>query len=217
MTFNSSNYQKILENISKYSTKNIKMVAVSKNHSAESVKIALNHGIRIFGENRVQEAEKKFLNLKNNFQDLELHLTGPLQTNKVKNAIKIFDSFQTLDREKLAKEFSKHIELIKNKFFFIQVNIGKEKTKSGILPEAADDFIKYCKQDLKLNITGLMCIPPIDKNPKFYFKNLNDIAKRNNLIHLSMGMSNDYIDGLKCGASYIRIGTLLFGNRNYEN
>ena len=217
MTFNSSNYQQIQQNIAKYGTKNVKMVAVSKNHSVESVKIAIDSGIRVFGENRVQEAEKKFLNLKSSYQDLELHLTGPLQTNKVKNAIKIFDLFQTLDREKLANEFSKYAELIKNKIFFIQVNIGKEKNKSGIFPEAADDFIKYCKQDLKLNITGLMCIPPIDTNPTFYFKNLNDIAKRNNLLHLSMGMSGDYIDGLKCGASYIRVGTLLFGNRVYEN
>ena len=217
MTFNSSNYQKILENISKYSVKSVKMVAVSKNHSVESIKTAIYSGIRIFGENRVQEAEKKFIDLKNKFKDLELHLTGPLQTNKVKNAIKIFDIFQTLDREKLANEFSKYEELIKNKIFFIQVNIGREKTKSGILPEIADDFIIYCRQDLKLNIRGLMCIPPINKNPNSYFKNLNDIAKRNNIDHLSMGMSTDYIDGLKCGASYIRVGTLLFGNRNYEN
>ena len=217
MSFNSSNYKQILENISKYGVNKAKMVAVSKNHSVESIKEAINSGIRIFGENKVQEAEKKFTNLKSTFQNLELHLTGPLQTNKVKNAIKIFDLFQTLDREKLAKEFSKHTESIKNKNFFIQVNIGSEKTKSGILPEIADDFIIYCRQDLKLNITGLMCIPPIDKNPIFYFKNLNDIAKRNNINHLSMGMSNDYVDGLKCGATYIRVGTLLFGNRNYEN
>ena len=217
MTFNSSNYLQILENIRKYGTKNVKMVAVSKNHSVESIKTAINSGIRIFGENRVQEAEKKFINLKKKFQNLELHLTGSLQTNKVKNAIKIFDLFQTLDREKLAREFSKHKEYIKNKIFFIQVNIGEEETKSGILPNVADDFIIYCRQDLKLNITGLMCIPPVDKNSTFYFKNLNDIAKRNNINHLSMGMSNDYVDGLKCGASYIRVGTLLFGNRNYEN
>ena len=217
MSFNSSNYKQILENISKYGANKAKMVAVSKNHSVESIKEAINSGIRIFGENKVQEAEKKFTNLKSTFQNLELHLTGPLQTNKVKNAIKIFDLFQTLDREKLAKEFSKHRESIKNKNFFIQVNIGSEKTKSGILPEIADDFIIYCRQDLKLNITGLMCIPPINKNPIFYFKNLNDIAKRNNINHLSMGMSNDYVDGLKCGASYIRVGTLLFGNRNHDN
>ena len=217
MTFNSLNYQQILENMGKYGTKNVKIVAVSKNHSVESIKIAINSGIRIFGENRVQEAEKKFTNLKKTFQNLELHLTGPLQTNKVKNAIKIFDLFQTLDREKLAKEFSKHTESVKDKIFFIQVNIGGEKTKSGILPEIADDFIIYCRQDLKLNIVGLMCIPPIDKNPIFYFKNLSNIAKRNNIKHLSMGMSNDYVDGLKCGATYIRVGTLLFGNRNYDN
>ena len=217
MNFNSSNYLQILENIKKYGNKNVKMVAVSKNHSIESIKTAINSGIKIFGENRVQEAEKKFLDLKKKFQDLELHLTGPLQTNKVKNAIKIFDLFQTLDREKLAKEFSKHTEFIKNKIFFIQINIAGEKTKSGILPEIADDFIIYCRQDLKLNIAGLMCIPPIDKDPTFYFKNLNNIAKKNNIKHLSMGMSNDYVEGLKCGASYIRVGTLLFGNRNYEN
>ena len=217
MTFNSLNYQQILENISKYGNKKVKMVAVSKNHSVESIKTAINSGIRIFGENKVQEAEKKFTNLKKTFQNLELHLTGPLQTNKVKNAIKIFDLFQTLDREKIAKEFSKHSESIKNKIFFIQVNIGGEKTKSGILPEIADEFIIYCRQDLKLNVTGLMCVPPIDKNPTLYFKNLNDIAKRNNINHLSMGMSNDYVHGLKCGATYVRVGTLLFGNRNYEN
>ena len=215
MTFNPSNYQQILKNISKYGTKNVQMVAISKNHSIASIEKAINSGIRIFGENRVQEAEKKFLNLKKNFQDLELHLTGPLQTNKVKNAIKIFDLFQTLDREKLANEFSKHKESIKNKAFFIQVNIGKEKTKSGIMPEVADNFIEYCNHDLKLNILGLMCIPPIDKNPIFYFKKLNDIAKRNNIINLSMGMSKDYVDGLRCGASYIRVGTLLFVESNH--
>ena len=110
MTFSSSNYAQILDNISKYGTKNVKMVAVSKNHSVETIKMAINSGIRIFGENKVQEAEKKFINLKDKFQNLELHLTGPLQTNKVKNAIRIFDIFQTLDREKLAKEFSKYSE-----------------------------------------------------------------------------------------------------------
>ena len=217
MTFKSSNYQQILDNIAKYSKKNAKMVAISKNHTIESIKLAINSGVRIFGENRVQEAEKKFGFLKNKFRGLELHLTGPLQTNKVKNAIKIFDLFQTLDREKLANEFSKHTKSIENKIFFIQVNIGSEKTKAGILPEIADEFIVYCRKDLKLNIAGLMCIPPINESPKFYFKNLSDIAKRNNLNHLSMGMSSDYIDGLKCGASYIRVGTLLFGNRKYEN
>ena len=217
MTFNSSNYSKILENIRRYGNKNTKMVAVSKNHSVESIKKAIKSGIKIFGENKVQEAERKFIDLKNKYKDLELHLTGPLQTNKVKNAIKIFDLFQTLDREKLANEFNKHSEFIKNKIFFIQVNIGKEKTKSGIFPEIADEFIIYCKKDLKLNIAGLMCIPPFDKNSSDYFRNLDIIAKRNNITHLSMGMSNDYVDGLKCGASYIRIGTLLFGNRKYEN
>ena len=214
--FNFNEYQKILKNID-FLGKKTEIVAISKNHPFDDVEKAISCGLRVFGENRVQEAKHKFEELKKKNNNIKLHLTGPLQTNKVKNAIKIFDLFQTLDREKLAKEFSKHTESIKNKIFFIQVNIGEEETKSGILPNVADDFIIYCRQDLKLNIAGLMCIPPINKNPTFYFKNLNDIAKRNNINHLSMGMSNDYVDGLKCGASYIRVGTLLFGNRNYDN
>ena len=143
---------------------------------------------------------------------MELHLTGPLQTNKVKDAVKLFDVFHTLDREKLAKEFFKLGE-IKNKKFFIQVNTGKEKTKSGIYLEELNQFINYCKIDLSLNIIGLMCIPPINDDPKKHFALLADNAKKNNLPHLSMGMSADYLDAIKLNATYIRIGTALFGER----
>ena len=143
---------------------------------------------------------------------MELHLTGPLQTNKVKDAVKLFDIFHTLDREKLAKEFSK-VGGIENKKFFIQVNTGKEKTKSGIYLEELNQFVNYCKIDLSLNIIGLMCIPPINDDPKKHFSLLAENAKKNNLPHLSMGMSTDYIDAIELNATYVRIGTALFGER----
>ena len=138
-------------------------------------------------------------------------MTGSLQTNKVKEAVKLFDIFHTLDREKLAKEFFKAGELVENKKFFIQVNTGKEKTKSGIYLEELSQFINYCKIDLSLNIIGLMCIPPLMISPKNIFHFL--MRQKNNLSHLSMGMSADYIDAIELNASYIRIGTALFGER----
>jgi len=217
MSFNQRFYREIKQNIANISEKNIKIVAISKNHPLKSVEDAIGFGIRVFGENRVQEATNKFLNFKNIHKDLELHLTGPLQTNKVSKALQIFDVFQTLDREKLAKEFVKFSDIAKSKTFYIQVNIGKESGKSGISPELADDFIKYCTKDLNLNISGLMCIPPIDENPREFFLFLKKIAKKNNLENLSMGMSGDYLEGVKCGATCIRVGTLLFGERVYEN
>ena len=152
------------------------------------------------------------MDLKKKHIDLELHLTGPLQTNKVKDAVKIFDIFHTLDREKLAKEFFK-VGRLENKKFFIQVNTGKEKTKSGVYLEELNQFINYCKIDLMLNIVGLMCIPPINDQPKKHFSLLADEAKKNNLPYLSMGMSADYMDAIELNASYIRIGTALFGER----
>jgi len=216
MPFNKKVYKEILDNIREFGNNNIKIVAVSKNHPIESVKKALDIGVRIFGENRVQEAQSKFFDLKKKYNNIELHLTGSLQTNKVKAAIDIFDIFQTLDREKLAKEFGKYRNTLLDKKFFIQVNIGNEKNKSGIDVALVDDFIFYCKEDLKLNVIGLMCIPPIDENPISFFKTLKKISDRNNLKNLSMGMSGDYQDAIKCGASYIRVGTKLFGQRVYD-
>ena len=193
--------------------KKTSIIAVSKNHSKKAVETAISYGVMIFGENRVQEAKAKFEDLKKEHSGLELHLTGPLQTNKVKEAVNLFDIFHTLDREKLANEFFKTGQLEQKKCF-IQVNTGKEETKSGIYLEELSDFIGYCKKDLSLNVIGLMCIPPINDKPKKHFSLLAEEAKKNNLHHLSMGMSGDYIDAINLNASYIRIGTALFGERS---
>ena len=213
MSFNFKSYTEIVNFIEKNNTKQVKIVAVSKNHPLSTIENALSFGVRIFGENRVQEAIQKFKPLKEKFIDLELHLTGPLQSNKVKLALSIFDVFQTLDREKLAREFLKFPDLIHKKQFFIQVNIGTESNKSGILPEEATDFINYCRNDLKLNISGLMCIPPQQEDPKPYFLLLKRLAQQNSIACLSMGMSADYKIGILCGTTHIRVGTCLFGER----
>ena len=209
--FNIQTYNEIAHKIEVLGKKT-KIIAVSKNHTKTAVELAISHGVMIFGENRVQEAKTKFDYLKKNHPNLELHLTGPLQTNKVREAINLFDIFHTLDREKLAKEFVK-VGGTENKKFFIQVNTGKEKTKSGIFLEELREFINYCKLDLSLNVIGLMCIPPINDHPKKHFSLLVEEAKKNNLSHLSIGMSADYDDAIKFNASYIRIGTALFGER----
>ena len=209
--FNINTYNEISRKIAVLGKKT-NIIAVSKNHPKKAVEEALSYGVMIFGENRVQEASAKFEDLKKEYSKLELHLTGPLQTNKVKNAVNIFDVFHTLDREKLAKEFFKIGEL-QNKKFFIQVNTGKEETKSGIYLEEFSEFVDYCKIELSLNVIGLMCIPPIDDHPKKHFSILADEAKKNNLPQLSMGMSADYMDAIRYNASYIRIGTALFGQR----
>ena len=213
MTFNIAEYNKINSFIEKNSKETVKIIAVSKNHPISSIEKALSGGVRIFGENRVQEAINKFNIIKTQYEDLELHLTGSLQTNKVKQALEIFDTFQTLDRVKLAKEFSKYPNTIKNKLFFVQINTGAEINKSGISVGEANKFIKYCKFDLKINVVGLMCIPPVKENPTNHFNLLKKIAFENNLFHLSMGMSSDYKEGVLSGATYVRVGTKLFGSR----
>ena len=219
MPFKIEKYQEIkdfIENISviNHKTSAVSIISVSKSQSIKIVKEAINLGIRIFGENRVQEAEIKFNNLKAQYKDLELHMIGSIQTNKVKKAIKLFDYFHTLDRESLAKEFVKCLQ--KNnlsKFFFIQVNTGLEKQKGGIDPKSVNEFTKYCKEDLKLNVIGLMCMPPNDQKPEPHFLMLKKMALDNNLQNLSMGMSKDHKIALSCGATHIRLGTSLFGER----
>jgi len=213
MTFNLLNYNEICHFIDKNSRKPVKIVAVSKNHPFSEIKKAIDSGIRIFGENRVQEASDKFLEIKKRYKDIELHLTGPLQTNKIKLALKLFEVIQTLDREKLAKELSKNQSIIKNKVFFIQINTGKESNKSGVYPEDAKKFIEYCKCDLNIPVKGLMCIPPQKEKPKIHFEVLKNLAKISKLDHLSMGMSADFKEGILSGASYIRVGTKIFGDR----
>ena len=210
--FNIKKYAEINDFLKKTSN-STKIVAISKNHSLKSVLEAVNAGVYIFGENRVQEAQEKFQKLKQDNTNIELHLTGPLQSNKVKTAIQLFDVFHTLDREKIAREFSKHSELLINKKFFLQVNTGKEKTKSGIFPEDTKDFLFFLRQEMKLPITGLMCIPPIDDDPTYHFKQLKLLANDNKINELSIGMSDDYEQAIQFNPTYIRLGTILFGKR----
>ncbi len=210
--FNTKKYDEIIDFLKK-SSSSAKIIAISKNHPIESIKQAINHGVHKFGENRVQEAKDKFQEIKLNNPKLELHLTGPLQSNKVKTALSLFDVFHTLDREKIAREFSKNKDLLTNKKIFLQINTGKEITKSGIYPEDTKDFIFYLKDDLKLPIQGLMCIPPIDQDPSYHFKKLKILADENNISELSIGMSDDYERALKFNPTYIRLGTILFGKR----
>ena len=210
--FNIDKYKEIKQIIEK-TKKNSQIIAISKNHPVESIHNAINAGVKIFGENRVMEAKSKFFDIKNNNSEVELHLTGPLQSNKVKEAVSLFDVFHTLDREKIALEFRKYSENLQNKKIFIQVNTGEEENKSGISIKYLNEFIKYCSVDLQLNIVGLMCIPPIFEPPQTHFKMLKILANKNNLNQLSIGMSNDYEEALKFNPSYIRLGTVLFGER----
>ncbi len=189
------------------------IVAISKNHPKESVLNALNSGVRIFGENRVNEARDKFSDLKAKYPDLQLHLTGPLQSNKVKLAASLFDVFHTLDREKIALEFAKYKDQIKKKSFFIQVNTGMEDNKSGIYINELSDFIDFCLRENELNIVGLMCIPPINDDPNIHFSKLQKLAKENKIDQISIGMSNDYLEAVKYSPTYIRLGSILFGKR----
>ena len=211
--FNAELYNEISDFLKK--TRNsAKIVAISKNHPRESVLEAIDAGVHIFGENRVQEALDKFKVIKENNPKIELHLTGPLQSNKVKTAIPLFDVFHTLDREKIAREFSKHKDLLINKKIFLQINIGKEKTKSGIFPEDTKDFLFFLKNEMNLPIHGLMCIPPVYDDPINHFSKLKSLADENKIDELSIGMSDDYEIALKFNPTYIRLGTLLFGKRS---
>mgnify|MGYP001174710865 CR=1 FL=1 len=210
--FNIDKYIEIKEYIKKLG-KSAEIVAISKNHSLESVETAIHMGVKVFGENRVQEAKSKFEKILIKKPETELHLTGPLQTNKVKHALKIFDVFHTLDREKLLKEFSKYQELIEKKIFFVQVNTGKELSKSGVFPENVKKFIGLCDLHGVKNIQGLMCIPPINEDPKKHFKLISDISIDLGFSGLSIGMSTDYKEALEFNPSHIRLGTVLFGKR----
>ena len=211
--FNIEKFNEIRKNLEKHNNSG-KIVAISKNHPVESVFEAINQGVYIFGENRVQEAKTKFVKIKKDNPKIELHLTGPLQSNKVKDALLLFDVFHTIDREKIAKEISKHSQLLINKKFFVQINTGREKSKSGIFPENTKDFLFFLKNEINLPIQGLMCIPPVEDDPKYHFNQLQNLAKENSLDKLSIGMSGDYREALPFKPTYIRLGTILFGKRN---
>ena len=192
----------------------VDLIAVSKTKPAEDVQQALVAGQRLFGENRVQEAASKFPQLKTAYPDLELHLIGPLQTNKVEQAVKLFDVIQTLDRTKMAEALAK----AKIKFgmlpkLYIEVNIGHEPQKAGIEPEHLDNFLQFCRQDCGLEIHGLMCIPPHDVDPMPYFRQMRQLADHYALPQLSMGMSGDYTQAIMAGATQIRVGSAIFGER----
>ena len=191
-----------------------KLVAVSKKQEEYKIEIAIKSGQNIFGENRVQEAQQRWQKRLEINKNIELRLIGPLQSNKVKQALNLFDVIETIDREKLANEISKNFNnQSKTKSFFIQINTGSETQKSGLKPSEADNFIEYCIRDLKLPIIGLMCIPPQDEESSMHFAFLKKIAERNNLTELSMGMSNDCIEAIKFGATSVRIGSSFFGAR----
>ena len=213
--FNINKYIEIKDFLKK-STEFCEIVAVSKNHPKETIIEAIKSGVRIFGENRVLEAKSKFTDLKKEFTNIELHLTGPLQSNKVKEAILLFDVFHTLDRKKIADEFSKYTDKLISKKIFIQVNTGKEESKSGIYPHDLKKFLQYCINEAGLSIKGLMCIPPINDDPTKHFKLLKELAIENKLSELSIGMSGDYELATKYNPTYIRIGTILFGQRKYK-
>ena len=191
-----------------------KLIAVSKKQNEEKVIEALEAGQTYFGENRVQEAQQRWASKIQQYQNLQIRLIGPLQTNKVKEALNLFDIIETIDREKLAKEIAKKFNnSVKTKSFYIQINTGSETQKSGIEPRQSDNFIKYCKEELKLPVVGLMCIPPLDEEPAMHFALLKKIADRNNLSELSMGMSNDFKEAIKFGATSVRVGSAIFGDR----
>jgi pyridoxal phosphate enzyme (YggS family) len=191
----------------------VTLIAVSKTHPAEAVAEAIAAGQSVFGENRVQEAAAKFPVLRRD-HSLELHLIGPLQTNKVKEAVALFDVIQTVDRLKLAAALADECRKQQRwPRFYIQVNIGEEPQKGGIAPSEADDFIRQCQTALSLPIAGLMCIPPADRHPGPYFALLREIARRHHLAGLSMGMSSDYELAIQFGATAVRIGTAIFGTR----
>ena len=198
-------------------SQSVVLVAVAKTYPASDVEQAIAAGQLVFGENRVQEAMAKYPALRARHADLELHLIGPLQTNKVKEAVATFDVIQTLDRPKLAAalaaEFARTPKRLR---LFVQVNTGAEPQKAGILPEAADAFIDECRRVHGLEIAGLMCIPPADEPPAPHFALLAGIAARNGLALLSMGMSADYEIAAALGATHVRIGSAIFGARPLE-
>ena len=193
----------------------VTLVAVSKTHGADKVEELLGVGQRVFGENRVQEAEEKFPALKAKYPDLELHLIGPLQTNKAREAVALFDVIESVDRERLASVLAKEMERAgKRPDCFIQVNTGEEPQKAGVLPADIDGFVKLCRETYKLPIVGLMCIPPVDEEPALHFALLAKMAARNGLAKVSMGMSADYESAVRQGATHVRVGSALFGARH---
>ncbi|HEY2068334.1 MAG TPA: YggS family pyridoxal phosphate-dependent enzyme [Rhizomicrobium sp.] len=190
------------------------LIAVSKTHGADRILPVLGEGQRVFGENRVQEAQGKWPDLKARHPDVELHLIGPLQTNKAREAVELFDAIHSLDRPKLAHVLKTEMERTgRAPSLFIQVNTGEEPQKAGIAPRDTAAFIALCRDELALPVKGLMCIPPAEEAPAPHFALLQKLARENDLPWLSMGMSNDFETAIKFGATHVRVGTAVFGDR----
>ena len=191
------------------------IIVVSKKFSLDKIKLLLEDGHIHYGENQIQEAENKWSNVKNQYRKLQLHMIGKLQSNKAKKAVKLFDYIHSLDNEKLASKISQYEkELNKKTKLFIQINLGDENQKSGIIRKNIKSFFEYCVNDLSLNIIGLMCLPPINEDALDYFITLKETAVKLNVPELSMGMSSNYETAIKCGATYLRLGTAILGERN---
>lgn len=192
----------------------VRLIAVSKVQPNERVEAVLSQGHRIFGENRVQEAAGKWPDFSERYDGIELHLIGPLQTNKVRQAVQLFDAIHSVDREKLARKLADEFSSSGKQLpCFIQVNTGEEPQKAGCLPAEADAFVRKCREDFGLPVAGLMCIPPADEEPSLHFALLRKIAERNGLDGLSMGMSSDFESAIALGATHVRVGSAIFGAR----
>ena len=195
----------------------VTLVAVSKTHDADAIRPAIEAGQRVFGENRVQEAQKKWPALKEETPDIELHLIGPLQSNKAEDAVKLFDVIESVDREKIARALAKEIaKQGRAPRLYVQVNTGNEPQKAGIDPRETEAFLALCRDELGLTIEGLMCIPPAGENPGPHFALLHDLATENSVPKLSMGMSGDYEIAIAFGATSVRVGSAIFGERDYS-
>ena len=207
-------YETINQEIKNYSPNNfVNLIVVTKGRSYEDIQKIINIGHIHFGENRVQESINKWEQILKTNESIKLHLIGKLQTNKVKDVIKLFSYVHSLDNDKLALKISIEENNHKKKLLhFVQVNLGKESQKSGILKQDLSNFINYCKNDLRLNIIGLMCLPPLNVDPVKYFVELKNLANTHNLRELSMGMSNDYIEAIKNGSTFIRVGSAIFNS-----
>lgn len=196
------------------SVDDISLIAVSKKQPLTKIQAALDYGHRVFGENRVQEAYDHWADRRSKYDDLELHLIGPLQSNKAQQAVALFDVIHTVDREKIARKLTQEMEKQSRSLpCFIQVNTGQEDQKSGIAPSDLKEFVSFCKNDLNMNIKGLMCIPPVDDIAAFHFALLAKYARELKLHKLSMGMSSDFESAIKHGSHYVRLGTAVFGER----
>ena len=207
---------KIKEIISKKQLKtDPNIIAITKTFSIDKIMPLIEFGHLHFGENKIQEAEDKWLTIKNQFKNLKLHMVGKLQSNKAKKAVKFFDYIHSLDNPKLATKLCQYEkELNKKVKIFIHVKLGEESQKSGILLSDVEKFYKYCVNELSLNVIGLMCLPPMDTSSGEYFKILQDTSQKLNLPDLSMGMSSDYEEAILNGSTYLRLGTAIFGERS---